>query len=221
MLLMVPYQTDVPMERWPFSNVTIIAVTVICFGAFVLSGELTVDHPLVLNGWRLSGMLGCLLLHGGLLHLVGNMIFLWTFGNAVCAKVGNVAFLLIYLVLGFAASATHLALSAEPAIGASGAINGIVGMYLVMYPLNNVSMFYTFFLRYNGTFDISSFWMILLWFVFDVWGASSGAGRVAYWAHLGGFAAGFVIALALLLVGLVQMDDRSERSLLDVFGVSR
>jgi hypothetical protein len=102
-------------------------------------------------------------------------------------------------------------------VGASGAINDIVGMFLVFYPTNEVTCVYLLFLR-PGRFSASSYWIILLWLAFDIWGAFSGGGGVAYWAHLGGFAFGFSLAVALLKTGLVTMEP-DEKSLLQTLGV--
>jgi membrane associated rhomboid family serine protease len=169
----------------------------------------------LLDGWDPSSLFGHMFLHGGFLHLLGNMLFLWIFGNAVCAKVGNISFPFIYLFLGFCAAVVHLVADGSPAVGASGAINGVVGMFLVWYPLNSISCFYLWgFIPMLGTaFSISSCWMILFWLVFDIWGAASTGGSTAYWAHIGGFAVGFALAVALLKIGLVEMEE-DEKSLL-------
>ncbi len=142
------------------------------------------------------------------------MIILWVFGNAVCAKVGNSFYPLVYLLMGLAAAAAHMKFSDAPAIGASGAINGIVGMFVVFYPLNYVKCFFGIFFR-PGIFTVSSIWIILLWLAFDILGAMPGSGGIAYYAHLGGFFAGAGLALACLKMGWVKM-DRYERSLLQV-----
>ena len=101
-------------------------------------------------------------------------------------------------------------------VGASGAINGVVGMYLVLYPLNDVSVFY--FLGFRaGTFRVSSFWMILLWFIFDIWGILAGNTGVAFVAHIGGFIGGFALMIHLLRTRRIVMEER-EKSLLDAMG---
>ena len=84
-------------------------------------------------------------MHGGWMHLIGNMLFLWIFGNAVCAKIGNVRYLPIYLGLGIFAGLTHMIFQGGPVIGASGAINGVVGMFLVFFPENSITCFWIFF----------------------------------------------------------------------------
>ena len=176
-------------------------------------------RPFILNGWTIKGLLGHIWLHGGVLHLLGNMLFLWIFGNAVCAKIGNIRYLLIYLGLGIIAGITHLIFTGGSVLGASGAIYGIVGMYLAFFPENEITCYFVmwFFLNpYAKEFCVSSIWMILFWVVFDVWGAMKGGGGVAYFAHLGGFAAGFVLAIAMLKLKLVVMEEGYEKSLLQL-----
>ena len=102
------------------------------------------------------------------------------------------AYFFIDAALAWFAAAMHLTFVGGPMIGASGAINGIVGVFLLWYPLNSSSCIYWFYIR-GGTFQISSYWMILFWLMFDIWGVASGGGSVAYWAHIGGFLAGMVI----------------------------
>jgi len=177
-------------------------------------------RPFILKGWEIKGLFGHIWLHGNILHLLGNMLFLWIFGNAVCAKIGNFSYLPIYLGLGLIAGITHLIFVGGSALGASGAINGIVGMYLVFFPENEITCYFVFFFPlfvrpYVKGFCISSIWMILFWLVFDVWGAIKGGGRVAYLAHIGGFAGGFVLAILMLKLKIVKM-ERYEKSLLQL-----
>lgn len=210
--MLIPYQVDVPMSRRPIANYVIIGVTVVFFflcSRGVVSKE-TADSMVL--GASTRGWLGHLLLHGGLWHLFGNMVFLWVFGNAICARIGNLCYLPLYLALGLAAAATHMHFDGALAVGASGAINGIVGVFLVWYPLNSVSCFYWIFFR-PGTFSISSIWVILLWLGFDVLGAMLTPGRIAYHAHLGGFLAGAVVGVVLLLTRWIET-DHGEKSLL-------
>ncbi len=226
--MLIPYQVDVPMYRWPYVNVAVIALTVLYYAAFqgdalmptnvmemlVSDAEPKFESSLILTGWHFAGMVGHALLHADVLHLFGNMLFLWVFGNAICAKIGNVAYLCIYVALAWFAAAVHLTFGGGPMVGASGAINGIVGVFLMWYPLNSISCFYWFYIR-AGTFRVSSYWMILLWLVFDIWGVALGGNSVAYWAHIGGFLAGLSLGAVLLLTRAVKMVDL-ERSLIDV-----
>ena len=157
-------------------------------------------------------------LHGGILHFLGNMLFLWIFGNAVCAKIGNVIYLPIYLALGLLAAVVHLIFWGGSMIGASGAINGIVGMYLIFFPENEITCFWSISIFYWRQFSVRSFWMILLWLVYDILGAvflSKESGGVAYFAHLGGFSDGFGLAVLMLKTKMVTM-EKYEKSLLEL-----
>jgi membrane associated rhomboid family serine protease len=223
--MIIPYQVDVPMRRWPISNLAILAAMVVGFIAFIMAvlGQdvlelrgrgLTDTLPYILRGWSLEGLFGYMWLHRGVLHLVGNGIFLWTFGNAVCAKLGNIWYPAVYIGLGMAAGVIHLIFDGSPTIGASGAINGIVGMYIVLYPMNSLSCVYFLFFRF-GRFSLSGFWMILLWLVFDILGALARGGHVAYFAHVGGFAAGFALAFFAVWRGWIEMEP-DEKSLVQI-----
>ena len=216
----IPYQVDVPMYRWPIANWAIMGLTWIVSLAVLFSANPNdAVQPFVLDGWKLGGLFGHVLVHAGFIHLIGNMIFLWVFGNAICAKVGNGRFLIIYILLGLFAAATHNVCVGRRAIGASGAINGLIGMFLVWYPLNDISCCYLFWLLYIvrvATFRLSSYWMILLWFVYDILGAAFGTGRTGYWAHISGFVAGFALAWILLAGKWVEMTP-TERSLREIF----
>jgi len=179
-----------------------------------------ITDKLLLDGWGLKGLFGHMWLHGGLLHLLGNMWFLWLFGNAVCAKVGNLKYLGLYVLLGVIAGVTHLLFSDGSAVGASGAINGVVGMYLVMFFEHEITcyVFFWFIFFLLRDFAVSSYWMILVWLFWDVLGAFgvTGDSGVAYFAHLGGFGAGFAIAFAMCRSGWITM-DRYETSLWDLW----
>jgi membrane associated rhomboid family serine protease len=175
-------------------------------------------RPFILTGWTLKGFFGHIWLHGGIIHLLGNMLFLWIFGNAVCAKIGNFKYLPIYLGLGVVAGISQLVFGGRGAIGASGAINGIVGMFLVFFPANEITCYFCMILLlspYVKEFCLSSYWMILFWLVFDIWGAMQGGGGIAYFAHLGGFAGGVIIAILMLKFKIVTM-ERYEKSLLQI-----
>lgn len=229
--MLIPYQVDVPMVRWPVVNMALLCVTVLYYFVWqgdalapadtndVLVGllEPAYDHPLILTGWNLSGMIGHTLLHSDVPHLLGNMIFLWVFGNSICAKLGNSSYLFVYAGLAWLAAAVQLSAGdGRPGVGASGAISGVVGMFLVWFPLNSVTCFYYFypFYRHAGAFSISSYWMILLWLVFDILGVIFGVGNIGYWAHIGGFIGGVGLATLLLQLGIVEMGE-SERSIYD------
>ena len=177
----------------------------------------------MLSGFsNIRGLIGHMWMHANFLHVFGNMLFLWIFGNAVCQRVGNKLYLPLYLLAGVGAAGAHMLVTNEPAIGASGAIYGMVGMFLVFFPTNEITCLYTLFplvpFAYAAGFrviTISSYWVILLWVGFDIYGAVAGGGPVAYCAHLGGFAAGIGMAVLLLTTRTVKM-GRYDRSLLQI-----
>ena len=138
-------------------------------------------------------------LHGGWLHLVGNMWFMWIFGNNVEDSMGHVRFALFYVLCGLAAAAAQIVSnpdSAVPMVGASGAIGGVMGAYILLYPRVHVHMlvFFGFFIT---TIAVPAVLMLGYWLFVQVLSgfASLGAqgGGVAFWAHVGGFAAGAVL----------------------------
>ena len=180
---------------------------------------LSISDNWALRSWSLKGLFGYMWLHGSLFHLLGNLLFLWVFGNAVCAKIGNLLYLLLYVLLGVMAGIVHLLISRGAVVGASGAINGIVGMYLVLFYQNEITCVFAFWLiiPYIRVFAVSSIWMILFWMCWNVVGALiPGSSNVAYFAHLGGFAAGFGITLLMCKKGWITM-EKYEKSLLQMW----
>ena len=140
-------------------------------------------------------------MHGGWLHIIGNMWFLWLFGNNVEDSMGHVRFVVFYLLCGLAAAAAQVFAdtdSAIPMVGASGAIGGVMGAYILLYPRVHVHMlvFLGFFVT---TFAVPAFLMLGYWLLIQVISGfgSIGAegGGVAFWAHVGGFVAGAILVL--------------------------
>ena len=133
-------------------------------------------------------------LHGGWGHLVGNLWFLWVFGNNIEDSMGHLRFLAFYLVTGLAAAGAQIALdpaSAVPMVGASGAISGIMGAYIVLYPRARIDTLIFFWIVQMPAWVMLSYWLVLqLSGVFAVPGAGGG---VAFGAHLGGFFAGLLL----------------------------
>ena len=142
-------------------------------------------------------------LHGGWGHLLGNLLFFWVFGNNVEDSMGRARFLVFYLLCGVIAAASHVVLdptSPIPTVGASGAISGVLGAYLILYPHVRVRMLF-WFLLFIRVFRVPA-WAVLLWWFF--WQVVSGlpqlmtldrevSGGVAVWAHIGGFVAGVIL----------------------------
>lgn len=142
-------------------------------------------------------LLSSMFLHGGLFHLAGNMLSLWIFGNNVEDHLGHLKFLGFYLLCGVAAALTHTLAeisSPVPMIGASGAISGILGAYLILYPRARVvtMIWFFFFLRFVR---VPAFIVLGLWFLMQLPGALGGSGGIAWFAHIGGFVFGLLIVL--------------------------
>ncbi|HWP38272.1 MAG TPA: rhomboid family intramembrane serine protease [Gemmatimonadales bacterium] len=135
-------------------------------------------------------------LHGGWFHLIGNMWFLWVFGNNVEDSMGHGRFVLFYLLTGILAAAAQIIsspTSAVPMVGASGAISGVMGGYLVLYPRVRIHML-VFFGLFVTTVAVPAYFMLLYWafvqFLSSLWSLGGEGGGVAFMAHLGGFVAG-------------------------------
>ncbi len=160
----------------------------------------------IVQGRDLHTLVTSMFLHGGLIHLAGNMLYLYIFGDNIEDAFGHLRYLGLYILFGLAASLAHLLTTSDlsvPTIGASGAISGILGAYLILYPrariVTLIFYFLITFVRVPAVFFLG-FWFILQLFSGTVtlaYGVSSG---VAYWAHIGGFVAGIAIALLLRTV---------------------
>jgi membrane associated rhomboid family serine protease len=142
-------------------------------------------------------------LHGGWMHILGNALFLWVFGRAIEDVMGPMRFLGFYLLCGLAAAAAQIAVnpsSPVPTVGASGAISGVMGAYLLLFPRVRVHMFF-FFIIFFKIFRIPAWIVLLYWFAIQVLSglpelnATGGepTGGVAVWAHVGGFMAGILL----------------------------
>ena len=143
-------------------------------------------------------------MHGGIAHIAGNMLFLWIFGDNIEDRLGHLRYLLFYLVCGVIASLAHVLITAAfatsqsslmvPSLGASGAISGVLGAYILLHPTRRVTVILFRFLT-----DVPAYVAIGIWFVFQlisglgILGGGSQQGGVAYAAHVGGFIAGLVL----------------------------
>ncbi len=141
-------------------------------------------------------------MHGGLLHIVGNMLYLWIFGNNIEDALGHFRFLIFYFACGTAAALLHLVFnmgSPVPMVGASGAIAGVLGAYLLLYPTARVRVLLFLFV-FVTVVAIPASVVLVIWFLgqfLNVLGGQLQGGGVAYWAHIGGFATGMAIIIAL------------------------
>ena len=166
-----------------------------------------------INTWT---PLTSMFLHGSWAHIIGNSLFLWVFGNNVEDSMGRVRFLVFYLVCGLAAAAAHVMVdprSPLPTVGASGAISGVMGAYLILYPRVRVKMLF-WFLLFIRVFRVPAWIVLIWWFVLQVVEGlpqlrpvETLRGGTAVWAHVGGFVAG------VLLVKLFENRDLVRRHL--------
>jgi membrane associated rhomboid family serine protease len=153
-------------------------------------------------------------LHGGLMHILGNMVFLWVFGPNVEDRFGRIGFLAFYILGGVAAGVIHALGYPNPVIGASGAVAAVTGAYLVLFPRTTIKTLLVFFLI--GIFNIPAWWFIGARIAWDlVLEATGAAGMVATLAHLGGYAFGVGISVILLWTNLLAREPY------DLFSISR
>ncbi len=137
-------------------------------------------------------------IHGGFLHLAGNMLFLWVFGSSIEHHLGPVRFLLLYLATGVTATLSHLAIDPQsqvPLIGASGAVSGVLGAYLMTFPHNRIRALIVMFLI--TVIEVRALWLLGGWFIWQLFQGLTSLGlsstvSVAFFAHVGGFLAGIL-----------------------------
>jgi len=197
------------------------AVQAFIFSWGVVPREYTVmaDLPPTIPVPFWSTLVTSMFLHGGWGHLGGNMLFLWIFGDNIEHRLGHLRFVLFYFLCGLAASFAHILFnsgSIVPAVGASGAISGVLGGYLLMFPRNRVYV-----LTWGGVMAVPALFMLGLWIVTQfVNGVGSIAmtdetsgGGVAYMAHIGGFVAGLVLAPLFAIGQRPSLSSPSRRDL--------
>ncbi|KER06860.1 putative rhomboid protease YdcA protein [Marine Group I thaumarchaeote SCGC AAA799-E16] len=195
------YEIAVTGQFWEFSNQRAafmffewgaVPSCITGFSSMIQPGIACPDTPYF-------SLISSMFMHGGLMHLGGNMLFLWIFGDNIELKFGKAKFLLIYLAWGIGAGLAHIVIdptSSIPAVGASGAISGVLGAYLAMFPRVKITTFLMlgFFWR---MMHIQARWFLPFWLVFQnllpffIGGFGVAGGGVAYMAHIGGFAIGF------------------------------
>ena len=161
---------------------------------------LAFTSPSVTFSQAFAPLLTSIFLHGGLLHLAGNMWFLWVFGDNVEDRFGHFTYLMFYLICGVGASVVHTIFNLDsriPAVGASGAISGVMGAYVVMFPRARVLTW----IPPLFIIPLPAFVVLVVWFLLQFFGGlqslgAQAAGGVAFWAHVGGFVFGMVLAIA-------------------------
>lgn len=211
---MFPIRDHNPSGRTPYVTIALIAVNILVFLGYFLGlteyqlGEFFWTWGLVparfLSGDGLWTIFTSMFLHGGWFHLAGNMLFLWIYGDNLEEEMGHGGFLLFYLASGVVAGLAQALPdpgSLIPMVGASGAIAGVMGGYLLLFPKAKVDVLFIIVILIRIV-PIPAFLMLGLWFGMQLIGGvstPSDMGGVAYWAHAGGFVAGGVLALPLWL----------------------
>lgn len=205
---MFPIRDTIPSRSFPLVNWSLIGINVLIFiyqsflpkdqffeflyGYSLIPSELDVS-----SSWRLGSNM---FLHGGVLHLLGNMWTLYIFGDNVEDRMGKVGYLAFYVFCGLGASLTHFLVdptSEIPAVGASGAISGVMAAYMIMFPKSKIVILFPL-LFIPLFFEISAFFYIGFWFVGQLISGTStfiapeGPG-IAFWAHIGGFIFGLAV----------------------------
>jgi membrane associated rhomboid family serine protease len=224
---MLPIRDHNPSERVPYVTYVLIAINIAVFayqyGALTTvaqQNQFLYDYAfwpaLFQDGDGMTGFFTHMFLHGGFMHLAGNMLFLWIFGDNMEDELGHIPFLGFYVLSGFAAAYLQYLPHPDsriPMVGASGAIAGVMGGYLLMFPKARVDIF-IFLIVFIRILPIPSFIVLGLWMamqVFNGFNTPLDGGGTAYWAHVGGFIAGFVITIPLWLRrGAMRYWDRTE-----------
>lgn len=206
---MLPIKDDIPIDRVPLVTLALIAANVL---VFLIGGSGAArEHGLVPDDLEPAAVLTSMFVHVGLLHLLGNVLFLWLFGPSVEDATGRLRFLALYLLGGVVASAAQVAVdpgSAAPLAGASGAVAAAMGAYLRLYPWARV-LCLVFVILFFTIVEIPVLALLAAWAAIQVGLELLDPGSVAIAAHLAGFAVG------LLLVRLIATDVKTPDSLLD------
>jgi membrane associated rhomboid family serine protease len=216
---MIPVRDEIPTRETPVVTYLLIAINVIVFILMSLASPAAQEAIVArfamvpahfVGGATLAAVITIftsMFMHAGIAHLGGNMLYLWIFGDNVEDRVGHIKYLALYLVGGVAASLTHMITnwgSEIPTVGASGAIAAVLGAYLVLYPGSQVVTVIP--LKYfSRVTTLPAFVVLGLWFVLQLFNGIVSIGEtdvsgVAFWAHIGGFVAGIVLAKLFTLV---------------------
>ena len=205
--MIFPIKVTQPSYSKPVVTVLLIMANVLVFlHEFWLQmvDPYSLNHFMTLYSLRpayfhFSNIFTSMFVHANWIHVIGNMLFLWVFGESVEDILGHGKYLLFYLLCGVAAAMAQMAIdpfSRVPMVGASGAIAGVMGAYLVKFPRSRVVMLFWFF--FFTTFDLPAWFMLIYWFAFQLLGgvgsvAGASQGGTAFFAHVGGFVAGIVL----------------------------
>jgi membrane associated rhomboid family serine protease len=216
----IPLRDVIPSRTRPGVTITLIAlnVAVYLFGLFLTDDSrqaFVYTFGLVPAYFSIVSVFTAMFVHGGIMHLAGNMLFLWIFGDNVEDRVGHGRFVAFYLLCGFAAAVAQTVLnrnSLVPMVGASGAIAGVMGAYLVLYPHSRILMLFPFPVF---VFELPAVVFLVMWFLVQflnginqlpAFERNALSGGVAFWAHVMGFVSGVLLVLVM---------RRPERSKVD------
>ncbi|MEX2219912.1 MAG: rhomboid family intramembrane serine protease [Phycisphaerales bacterium] len=222
--MLIPLGTDRTHRRPTVVNHALVALNIAAFVAALLlersDPELhrRVFETLMLNpeDFKAWAVVSYAFLHGGLAHILGNMVFLWVFGPNVEDRFGRIGYLLFYLIgAGVAGGAHALFYPHHPVIGASGAVAAVTGAYLVLFPHTRIKVLLMFF--FIGIYEIPAWWLIGGQIAWNLFAEGLGGGRsgIAYLAHLGGYAWGITLSMILLASGALAREPY------DLFSLSR
>jgi membrane associated rhomboid family serine protease len=212
--LLIPLRDRIPSEHFPVMTVALIIVNTLLFlheislgpagmeAFFRQYGLIPAQIPsgLAVGTWgNYSPVLTSMFLHGGWMHLIGNMWALWLFGDNVEDRMGPVKFLVFYILCGVLAAVTHIYVnpaSPDPTVGASGAIAGVMGAYFLLYPGARVLTLIPIII-FPWLVEIPAFIYLGIWMLIQIQGGAAalagGAVQIAFWAHIGGFIAGMLL----------------------------
>lgn len=213
---MFPLRDSHPTYKTPFITIFLIAVNslVFLFELGIMNSEFLIENYALIpanvdlgNYLTWTPFITSQFLHAGFLHIISNMWFLKIFGDNVEERFGHLFFLLVYIASGVVGGLLQFVFSPNstiPMLGASGAVAGVLGAYLVFFPHHKVRTLITFGFFWT-TANISAYFMLVYWFVIQLFSGVGSVvdtqiGRVAFWAHVGGFATGFFIAKAFQLI---------------------
>lgn len=214
---MIPLRDSVRPKKYPYINILLISLNIAAFiyqlslteaelmGLFYRYGIIP-EKFLLLQGASWFPLMSSMFLHGGWFHLLGNMLYLWVFGDNVEDRLGHWGYLLFYLAAGVTSGLTHIFTnpqSAIPTIGASGAVAGILGAYFVLFPRARVLTLIPIGFLIT-TAHLPAVLFLFLWFVMQIFnallaGMTAATQTVAWWAHIGGFVLGFLVGMAKLV----------------------
>jgi membrane associated rhomboid family serine protease len=215
--MFIPIRTDYRLSQRPWINYALLAANILIYlagfnGASrenIARIDALLLHP---DAMELSQFFTSVFLHGSFLHLFGNMVFLWVFGNAINDRLGHIGYLAFYLAGGVLAGVGYVIFSGNaPVLGASGAIAAVTGAYLVLFPRTRVTLLMIFY--FITAFEVPALWFLLFQFAFEMYmsvtpslfGGSENL-TVAHWAHSSGYLFGIGISFLLLWMRLLPRD---------------